>query len=131
MYSGANAYGGNRHGDTCPAGRTDGTVVEALREPLVNPERFRQVQELLRPGPAHRDAPGQPHSHLLAGLLTCGVCGDRLGGKTRERGRAVHRYYVCDGRDHGSGMGPGPESVRTDLLDAAVADAVQTTAATA
>lgn len=65
-----------------------------LHEPLITPETFRRVQELL----AARSVRGtreRKHPHYLKGLLYCGVCGRRL---SIQRSKGRYTYFFCLGQ---------------------------------
>ena len=78
--------------------------------PLVLPETFRRVQDLMQSrSPWRRGADAQPY--ILSGLAYCVQCGNRMGGVTRRqtwrrkdgsRMRGVYRYYQCQSRTNQS-----------------------------
>lgn len=71
-------------------------------EPLVTPEIFERVQEILE----SRRRNGQKawkHHHYLAGTLFCGSCGGRLMySRIRNRHGTEYEYFLCIGKQHGS-----------------------------
>jgi site-specific DNA recombinase len=86
-----------------------GVLVPGEHEPLVTRERFAAVQERLT---ARRTsfAPQQRGEYLLAGLATCGYCGNHLIGVRRASRarttdaatRPAHTYYQCESRTNQS-----------------------------
>jgi site-specific DNA recombinase len=81
---------------------------ETTHEALVSPEDFARAQEQMRAGrnrPAVRKAHRAPHPYMLRGLLSCGVCGRRMGGhtiraETRYRCRYPLEYSLANEVDH-------------------------------
>src|SRR5215207_10323660 len=75
----------------------NGVLVQGQHQPLISPELFQRVQDLL----AARSARGireRKHHHYLKGLLHCAVCGRRYSflvatGKTGRR----YPYFYCLG----------------------------------
>jgi len=75
-------------------------------EAIVSPALFREAQDTMTSRrPTRRAADDEPF--LLAGLIFCGYCGNRMMGATRRqvwrlkdgrRARGVYRYYQCQSR---------------------------------
>ena len=80
------------HGDDTAAVQDPGT-----HEPLVIPEVFRRVQELLA-ARAARGTRERKHPHYLKGLLHCGVCGRRLSIQ-HSKGRYVYFFGLGQKND--------------------------------
>ena len=80
------------HGDDTAAVQYPGT-----HEPLVIPEVFRRVQELLA-ARAARGTRERKHPHYLKGLLHCGVCGRRLSIQ-HSKGRYVYFFGLGQKND--------------------------------
>ncbi|MDA8039375.1 MAG: recombinase family protein [Actinomycetota bacterium] len=72
----------------------NGVQYPGTHEPIVDPEVFRRVQELLA-ARAARGTRERKHPHYLKGLLHCGVCGRRLSIQ-HSKGRYV--YFFCLGQ---------------------------------
>ena len=83
-----------------------GVRVPGSHPALVTPDDFRAVQDRLN---ARRNnyAPRQPSPFLLAGLVQCGHCGNKMIGVSRRQswrrrsgaqGQASYRYYQCESR---------------------------------
>ena len=72
----------------------NGVQYPGTHEPLVTPEVFRHVRELIGARSA-RGTRERKHPHHLKGLLHCGVCGRRLSVQ-RSKGRYV--YFFCLGQ---------------------------------
>jgi len=87
-----------------------GVRVPGSHPALVTPDDFRAVQDRLS---ARRNnyATRQPTPFLLAGLVRCGHCGNKMIGVSRRQswkrrsgseGRASYRYYQCESRTNQS-----------------------------
>jgi len=87
-----------------------GVRVPGSHPALVTPDDFRAVQDRLN---ARRNnyATRQPSPFLLAGLVRCGHCGNKMIGVSRRQswkrrsgseGRASYRYYQCESRTNQS-----------------------------
>jgi DNA invertase Pin-like site-specific DNA recombinase len=87
-----------------------GVRVPGSHPALVTPDDFRAVQDRLN---ARRNNYGkrQPSPFLLAGLVQCGHCGNKMIGVSRKQswrrrsgseGRASYRYYQCESRTNQS-----------------------------
>ena len=87
-------------------------------EPLVSPEVFRRVQELLG-ARAARGTRERKHPHDLKGLLHCGVCGRRLSVQ-HSKGRCT--YFFCLGQKNDPTGTCRERYVAADDLEAQVED---------
>ncbi len=86
--------------------RRFGLRIPGSYEPIISDPDFRQVQERMQSrSPVRRHPRGEPF--LLASILYCGHCGQRMMGVTRrqtwrrkdgERARGEYRYYQCQSR---------------------------------
>lgn len=87
-----------------------GVRVPGSHPALVTPDDFRAVQDRLN---ARRNnyAQRQPSPFLLAGLVQCGHCGNKMIGVSRRQswrrrsgseGQASYRYYQCESRTNQS-----------------------------
>ena len=87
-----------------------GVRVPGSHPALVTPDDFRAVQDRLN---ARRNnyAKRQPSVFLLAGLVQCGHCGNKMIGVSRKQswkrrsgseGQASYRYYQCESRTNQS-----------------------------
>jgi site-specific DNA recombinase len=87
-----------------------GVRVPGSHPALVTPDDFRAVQDRLN---ARRNnfAKRQPSTFLLAGLVQCGHCGNKMIGVSRKQswkrrsgseGQASYRYYQCESRTNQS-----------------------------
>jgi site-specific DNA recombinase len=87
-----------------------GVRVPGSHPALVTPDDFRAVQDRLN---ARRNnyAQRQPSQFLLAGLVQCGHCGNKMIGVSRRQswrrrsgseGQASYRYYQCESRTNQS-----------------------------
>lgn len=70
--------------------------VEGTHQGIIEPEQFRQVQQLLRPG-GRADRSGR--MGVLSGLAVCGGCGRKMVRTSNGQGRA---YLRCGGSVNGS-----------------------------
>ena len=77
----------------------NGVQYEGKHEPIVDPETWQRVQEILsskRQGLKQRD-----HHHYLKGTIWCGRCGSRLVvNYSRGKLGKTYPYYQCVGRQH-------------------------------
>jgi len=84
--------------------------------PIIGPDEFDQVQEILRSRSPTRAVPrmvGNPT--LLTGIAKCGSCGSGMTLRTGKSGR--YRYYVCAGcAQKGKTKCPG-RSIAMEALD--------------
>lgn len=87
-----------------------GVRVPGSHPALITPDDFRAVQDRLN---ARRNnySKRQPSPFLLAGLVQCGHCGNKMIGVSRRQswrrrsgseGRASYRYYQCESRTNQS-----------------------------
>ena len=87
-----------------------GVRVPGSHPALITPDDFRAVQDRLN---ARRNNYGQrqPSAFLLASLVQCGHCGNKMIGVSRRQswrrqsgaqGRASYRYYQCESRTNQS-----------------------------
>ncbi|MEX1253374.1 MAG: recombinase family protein [Dehalococcoidia bacterium] len=87
-----------------------GVRVPGSHPALITPDDFRAVQDRLN---ARRNNYGhrQPSPFLLAGLVQCGHCGNKMIGVSRRQswtrrsgseGKASYRYYQCESRTNQS-----------------------------
>ena len=76
-------------------------VVPGAHEPLVPREHFEALQERLA---ARRTSHGEQrrHRYLLAGLVRCGHCGNRMIGVTRRHDGRERVSYQCESRQNQS-----------------------------
>ena len=86
-----------RHPYYVGAVRYRGVIYPGKHEPLVTPETWKRVQELMTAkhltGEKHRE-----HPHYLKGSIFCGQCGSRLI-VTHAKGRGgTYPYFICIGR---------------------------------
>jgi hypothetical protein len=75
-----------------------GARYDGLHEPLVTPEVWYRVQNVLT---AHQVSTEktQTHEHYLKGTVYCGDCGSRLlVTHARNKRRDVYPYFICSGR---------------------------------
>lgn len=84
-----------------------GNVYQGKHEPIIEPEKWREVRSLIQSRGAVRDA-GNEHSGLLQGIIWCGECGARMRAKNTWQNypctdpKKIIRYYVCYSRDGSS-----------------------------
>ena len=79
--------------------RYRGVEYEGRHEPLVSPELFAKVQQVLE---AH-DKAGErdrKHPHYLKGSVFCGRCGSRL---VLTHAKGTYLYFFCSGRQRRNG----------------------------
>lgn len=106
IYAGVYTYGRHQYGPVPPSGCPAPSgrrlplseVPFLIRDRLpayITYEKFLENQERLERNQSKATQPGVPRagSALLAGLITCGTCGRRLG--TTYRGRGSRPYYSC------------------------------------
>ena len=78
--------------------RYRGVLYQGKHEPLVDPETWQRVQELL----AARNIAGEKqreHPHYLKGSVYCGNCGSRLVvSHAKNRHGTIYEYFICLGR---------------------------------
>lgn len=105
-----------------------GNIYPGRHEPIITPELFERVQEVLkaRSGRGQRD---RVHHHYLKGFLFCDRCHQQ--GRTSRmvfaevtgRGGTKYRYFVCRGREDGLCDLP---HLRVELVEQAIIDHYQT-----
>jgi site-specific DNA recombinase len=92
----------------------NGIEAPGLHEPLVPPELFNRVQDVL----AVRGAKGtreRRHRHHLKGILVCGVCGRRL---CLQFSKGRYLYFFCLGmKDRKNPTGCRERFVPADVLE--------------
>ena len=93
----------------------NGVLVQGQHQPLVTPELFQQVQDLL----AARSARGtreRKHHHYLKGALYCAVCSRRYSYlvATGKSGRRYPYFYCLGTRPAGRSGAKSPTSPPTD-----------------
>jgi site-specific DNA recombinase len=80
--------------------RYRGVEYPGSHEPLITPEVWQQVQDVLS-AQNHAGEQQKKHLHYLKGSLFCGNCGSRLlVTNARSRRGVIYPYFVCSGR-HG------------------------------
>jgi DNA invertase Pin-like site-specific DNA recombinase len=99
----------------------NGVQHPGTHEPLVSPEVFRRVQELLG-ARAARGTRERKHPHYLKGLLYCGVCGQRL---SVQHSKGRYTYFFCLGQKNDPTGTCRERYVAADDLEAQVADLYQ------
>ncbi len=78
--------------------RYRGVIYPGLHEPLVDPDTWQQVQDLLS-SHAVAGTHQRTNNHYLRGSAYCGTCGSRLMVTTaRNRWGTQYLYLVCSGR---------------------------------
>ncbi|HOV26375.1 MAG TPA: recombinase family protein [Pseudobacteroides sp.] len=71
--------------------RRNWIVAEGTHEPIISPEDFMTVQELIKRKMVHFDK-GEKATHLLNGLLFCGECGSKM---TYRRNYSKKMIVMC------------------------------------
>jgi site-specific DNA recombinase len=87
----------------------NGVEYPGLHAPLIDPETFWQVQDLLA-ARASRGTRERRHHHYLKGLLVCGVCGRKL---SCQLSKGRYLYFFCLGQKTG-----GPDVCREPYIPA-------------
>lgn len=83
--------------------------------PYLTNEQFQQIQAL-RKRPVRKVA--QNRTYLFSGLLTCGECGRRIGGRPRKLASGGEHYvYNCDGKYQHKGCQNGANILETTIED--------------
>jgi site-specific DNA recombinase len=105
-----------------------GSYYPAPHPPLVDPDLFHAVQELLAErGGDHRKRRSNSSEYLLSGLLVCARCGKHFVGASATGNRYRYRYYTCFSRHrYGSRTCP-TERLPAEELDAALLEALLAT----
>ncbi len=99
--------------------RYRGVVYPGKHEPLVSPETFRQVQELLTA--KHLSGEKQrEHPHYLRGSIYCGQCGSRLIVCHAKGNGGTYPYFICIGRQRDK-TSCQQRAVRIDQAEEAIA----------
>jgi len=96
----------------------NGVLHPGTHEPLVAPEVFRRVQELLA-ARAARGTRERKHPHYLKNLLHCGVCGRCL---SIQHSRGRYTYFFCLGQKNDPAGTCREPYVAADDLEAQVED---------
>ena len=100
--------------------RYRGAMYPGKHEPLVTPETWQRVQEIL----SARNSAGEKqreHPHYLKGSVYCGSCGSRLiVSLAKNRHGTIYPYFVCVGR-HQRRTGCTQQAIRIDETEDAVA----------
>ncbi|WP_280254886.1 recombinase family protein [Nocardia wallacei] len=107
-----------------------GDIYPGRHEPIITPELFERVQEVMkaRSGRGQRD---RVHHHYLKGFLFCDRC--HQSGRTSRlifaevtgRGGAKYQYFVCRGREDGLCNLP---HLRVELVEQAIIEHYETLA---
>ncbi|HUY85965.1 MAG TPA: recombinase zinc beta ribbon domain-containing protein [Acidimicrobiales bacterium] len=101
----------------------DGVEYPGLHEPLVSPEVFDKVAELLASRSVRGTRERRRH-HYLKGLLYCGVCGRRL---SIQHSKGTYTYFYCLGqKDRRYPTGCRESYVSADSLEASVEELYST-----
>lgn len=100
--------------------RYRGDIYQGKHEPLVSPELWQKVQDML----AANNTAGErkrEHPHYLKGTVFCGTCGSRLVvSHAKNRHGTVYEYFICLGRQQ-KRTGCTQQAIRIDDTEAAVA----------
>ncbi len=99
----------------------NGVQHPGTHEPLVGPETFRRVQELLA-ARAARGTRERKHPHYLKGLLHCAVCGRRL---SIQHSKGRYTCCFCLGQKNDSSGTCRERYVAAEDLEAQVEDLCQ------
>lgn len=95
-----------------------GVYYDGNHEPLVDPETWLQVQDVLS---AHNKAgeKDRRHPHYLKGTIWCGGCGSRLIFSRNKGHGGVYDYFLCIGRQQKRTSCTRP-AVRVEAIEAGV-----------
>ena len=100
--------------------RYKGAIYPGKHEPLVSPETWQKVQDLL----AANNTAGErkrEHPHYLKGTVFCGTCGSRLVvSHAKNRHGTIYEYFICLGRQQ-KRTGCTQQAIRIDDTEVAVA----------
>lgn len=100
-------------------------VVENAHEPLISPQKFERVQQILN-GRRARSTGRKGLYYPLSGIVRCGHCGGRMHGvRIKVRGtQEEHLWYQCARKNRAKGVKPCERypRVRADRLENAVLD---------
>ena len=100
--------------------RYRGVLYEGKHEPLVTPETWHEVQQLLT-AKNYAGEKQRKHLHYLKGSIYCGQCGSRLiVHHATGKGGGVYSYFICVGRQQ-KRSGCKQRALRIDKVEAAVA----------
>jgi site-specific DNA recombinase len=116
VYTGANVYGRHKKGDTRLRPREEWTVLPGMRKPMVEPETFQRVQEVLH----ETGSAGRKHAtgrFPLSGKVRCSKCGAPMHGSTRHKGGKVYRYYKCSVNQRGGTAACSGTSIPAERLE--------------
>lgn len=105
-----------------------GDIYPGRHEPIIKPELFERVQEVMkaRSGRGQRD---RVHHHYLKGFLFCDRCHQQdrtsrlIFAEVTGRGGIKYQYFVCRGREDGLCNLP---HLRVELVEQAIIDHYQT-----
>ena len=100
--------------------RYRGAIYPGKHSPLVDPETWQKVQDLL----TARNLAGEKqreHHHYLKGTLACGTCGSRLIVNYAKGRSGIYPYFVCIGRQKDK-HSCSQRALKIDLIEEAVAD---------
>ena len=91
-----------RHQDSLPEDRKL-RIVDAVWEPIVDKDKFNNVQELLKENLQHKYNGTKPSRHfylLNGGFLHCHKCGSTMQGRSAwgNRKTKTYYYYACNNR---------------------------------
>ena len=100
--------------------RYRGVLYPGKHEPLVTPETWQRVQEVLASNNIAGDKQRE-HNHYLKGSIYCGACGSRLVvSHAKNRHGTVYRYFICLGRQQ-KRTDCRQQAIRIDQTEDAVA----------
>ncbi len=75
-----------------------GVIYQGNHQPLVDPETWQKVQDLLTAN-NHAGEKQREHPHYLKGSVYCGTCGSRLiVSHAKNRHGTTYPYFICLGR---------------------------------
>jgi len=101
--------------------RYRGVLYPGKHEPLVTPETWQKVQEVLAANNIAGDKQRE-HNHYLKGSIYCGGCGSRLVvSHAKNRHGTIYEYFICLGRQQ-KRTDCLQQAVRIDQTEDAVAD---------
>ncbi len=102
--------------------RYRGVLYPGKHEPLVTPETWQKVQEVLAANNIAGDKQRE-HPHYLKGSVYCGSCGSRLIiSHAKNRHGTTYEYFICLGRQQ-KRTDCRQQAIRVDQTEDAVADA--------
>jgi site-specific DNA recombinase len=102
-------------------------IVENAHEPLVAPEVFERVQEILLDRKQLRPH-SRPERYILSTIVTCQHCGNRMYGVRRTRRDQHPCFYQCNTSPHVVPYNPDcpHPAVRSERLEAFVLEMIRT-----